>query len=246
MLISRFIAAFQFLTAIPLFKYQDVSTEDLARSTSAFPLVGLALGTIGLLFHLTFGAALPDLLEGALLAGLLVWATRALHIDGVADAVDGMTGGATREDALRIMKDSRIGAAGAAAVCLLLITKAAALGTLPSGSMAWGILLMPTVGRGALAFFIHGADYGGLKPGLGSAFTDHLDSETMWAALAWTALPCLFFGLGGLAAFGFTILYVHLLKGFFERKFGGLTGDLMGFAAETSEVAFLVALHFMA
>ena len=40
-------------------------------------------------------------------------ATGAFHEDGLADTVDGMGGGWTREDVLRIMKDSRIGSYGA-------------------------------------------------------------------------------------------------------------------------------------
>lgn len=241
----RFIAAFQFLTAIPLFERQEVTAEELAASTSAFPLVGLFLGAAGFTFHQTVGAALPDLLEGVLLTGLLVWAVRALHIDGVADVVDGLTGGHTREKALEIMKDSRVGAAGAAAVCLLLTTKALALGTLPQHAIGWGILLTPAVGRGALAYFIHGADYGGLTPGLGKTFTDNMDSATMQAALGWTALPCLLFGFKGLFALGAALVYVHFLREYFQKKFGGLTGDLMGFAEETAEVVFLIALQLV-
>ena len=54
----------------------------------------------------------------------------ALHEDGLADVADGFGGGATRERKLEIMRDSRIGAFGAAALALSLILRVAALGAL--------------------------------------------------------------------------------------------------------------------
>ncbi|GAB4264913.1 MAG: adenosylcobinamide-GDP ribazoletransferase [Deferrisomatales bacterium] len=242
---SRFAAAFQFLTVIPLFEARDLRSEDMARSMGAFPLVGLALGAGLLAFHWVAGRRLPGPLEGAVLVGLLAWATGAFHLDGLADTADGLAGGWTRERALEIMKDSRTGAVGAAALCLALVTKALGLGLLPADRAALGILLTPAVGRGAAVWVAYGSAYARARPGLGTPYTEHLDRATVWMALAAAGLPCLLLGWRGLAAFALTVAYARWLRRAFHQRLGGITGDVLGFAAETGEVLFLLMLHLL-
>jgi adenosylcobinamide-GDP ribazoletransferase len=240
---SRFAAAFQLLTAIPLFATRELGPRDLARSMGAFPLVGLVLGALLLAAHRLVGFRLPAPLEGALLAGLLAWSTGVLHLDGLADTADGLAGGWTREHALEIMKDSRTGAAGAGAVCLVLLAKAMGMGLLPEGTKDLGLLLTPAVARGSVVWLTFRSTYARAVPGLGTPYTEHLDRGTVGLAVLWAGLPCLLLGWAGLAAFGITLGYGRWLRGFAHRRFGGITGDVMGFAVETGEVLFLVALH---
>ena len=95
----------------------------LARSMFWFPWVGALLGLIywgawaGLTKILPFPAA-----AGVLLA-LTVWVTGGLHLDGLADTADGLGGGHTPADALRIMKDSRVGTFGVISLILALVLK---------------------------------------------------------------------------------------------------------------------------
>jgi adenosylcobinamide-GDP ribazoletransferase len=237
--------AFQFLTSIPLFESRDYSPEELSRSMGAFPLVGLALGGGLALVHLAVGRLLPAALEGAVLVGLLAWATGALHLDGLSDTVDGLAGGWTAQRSLEIMKDSRTGAVGAAALCLVLLTKALGLGLLPEGIKTAGILLTPAVARGSLVYLAYGSEYARPGGGLGTPYLEYLDSGTLRMALIWSGLLCLFLGWRGLAAFALVLLYTRWLKGLFQRRVGGVTGDTFGFAEETGEALFLVALQVL-
>ncbi len=240
---SRFEVAFQFLTAIPLFRAQRFTQEELARSMAAFPLVGAALGAGLVGVHLVVGRSLPPLLEGVVMVALLAWATGAFHLDGLADTVDGLAGGWTREQALEIMKDSRTGAVGAAALCLTVLAKAVGLGLLPPGMRVWALVAVPAAGRGALVLVAQGSRYARARPGLGTPYTDHLDGGTVAQAVAWSLLACLPLGWKGLVGFGAVAVHARLIRRGFHRRWGGITGDVLGFAEETAEVLFLIVLH---
>ena len=240
---SRFAAAFRFLTIVPLFRSERLTDGDMARAMGAFPAVGLVLGAGLAAIHLTVGRTLPPPLEGVVLAGALAWATGALHLDGVADTADGLAGGWTRERALEIMKDSRTGAVGAAALCLVVLAKALGLGLLPPEAKTWGLVVTPAVGRGAAVLLAHGSTYARPGGGLGAPYTRHLDGATVGRALLWAGVPCVVLGWRGLAAFGLVLLYTRALRRAFHRRLGGITGDVLGFGVETSEVLFLLSLH---
>ncbi len=92
-MLKNFITAVQFLTIFTLNKKHEVAENDLAKSMVYFPLVGFALGFIlvnadkGLLWMF------PNTIVNAMLIVILVLLTRAFHIDGLADTLDGLMGG---------------------------------------------------------------------------------------------------------------------------------------------------------
>ena len=113
----------------------SAATPTAAQSSAAvpyYPLVGMLIGgfagVVFFLAHLVFPVALAVVLATA--ATLL--ATGALHEDGFADACDGLGGGATRERALEIMRDPRLGTYGAAGLGLVLAAKVLALAAAPA------------------------------------------------------------------------------------------------------------------
>ena len=91
---------------------------------------------------------------GALLVAALVlaaWAllTRFLHWDGLADAFDGLWGGATRERRLEIMRDSRVGSFGVAAMMMTALVQLAAMALLVERGALWAIVAAPVLARAA-------------------------------------------------------------------------------------------------
>src|SRR3954451_21862996 len=163
------VAAFAFLTRLPVWRgpLRDV---DLGRSVSFFPLVGLVLG-----FGLTgLAAALAGHLApgicAVLLAALLAGLTGGLHLDGFADVFDALGGGrGDRVRMLEIMRDSRIGAHGAAALILLLIAKVAALAQVIERHDLLALLAFPMIGRWLAALLVVLFPYVRAE-GLGRAF----------------------------------------------------------------------------
>lgn len=240
-MIGRYVAAFQFLTVIPLFKARRYTGEELAASMAAFPLVGATLGLALGGLHLLALHRLPPLVEGALLVLLLAWGTGGFHLDGLADTIDGLGGGYTPERSLEIMKDSRIGALGAIALVGVMTLKVAALAFVPAKEMVAVLVATPAAARGAVIFLAFRSDYARAEGGLGKPYSEHLRWPTALAALAFGAAFSLLLGWRGAAGFALLLLWNALLKVYFRRRLNGITGDVLGFAEETGEVLFLVA-----
>lgn len=241
----RLLNAILFLTILPLPTKREVTEAHLARATACFPLVGMLLG--GALFlsaRLVASLWSPPTVNALV---LILWGllTGGLHLDGLADTVDGLCGGATREEKLAIMRDSRVGAFGAAALFGLLLLKFSLLGEL--GGAAYGdvLVLAPTLGRWAMVcaiFFFPPAR----KEGLG-----HLFKGCGWQEFAFataTALGCaiLLLGSWGLAVFGGLGLAVAVMAWALTRTLGGLTGDTYGALCEVGEVLTLGIVSLLA
>jgi adenosylcobinamide-GDP ribazoletransferase len=213
----------------------------MARSTAAFPLVGLLIGGLG-----AAAGALALWVWGPplhLLCVVLAWTllSGALHLDGLADSCDALFSWQPRERKLEIMKDSRIGTMGALALVLVLLLKLAALHHL--GSQWWlGALLAPLWGRWADVyglFFFPPARQEGLGRAFGAQvrFADFLAATL--SALLCSALFTFPGGvLLGLAVWGLT----HFLARRMVRSLGGLTGDAYGALCECGEVIALLCL----
>ncbi|HHY12235.1 MAG TPA: adenosylcobinamide-GDP ribazoletransferase [Firmicutes bacterium] len=128
---SRLLSAAGFLTKIPVPGWALMDQASLAASPPYFPAVGAGIG-IGLAAFDRLVARLFPLPVACILDLVLLFVvTGGMHCDGLIDTADGLLGGTTREDALHIMRDSRIGAMGAIAAVLLILAKYALLISLP-------------------------------------------------------------------------------------------------------------------
>jgi adenosylcobinamide-GDP ribazoletransferase len=229
--------AFQFLTRLPV--GGGLAGADLGRSCAWFPLPGAVMGLlVAAGAHLSAGH-LPALLAGVLAAAALAWLSGGLHLDGLADLFDGLSGGhGDRARTLAIMRDARIGAHGAAALVLVLLAKSAALAELVGRDDFWSLLAAPAVARFAVVPLVVGFPYA--RPeGLGKAFhgtagAREIAVSALLAALA--VAPGAPASLGRAAAALAVAWAVALVA---RRRLGGLTGDVYGAAIELAELAFL-------
>jgi adenosylcobinamide-GDP ribazoletransferase len=191
-----------------------------------FPAVGALLGLLGAgVNRLTLAAPLRALLV------LAVWAlvTGALHEDGLADCFDAFGGGASRDDILRILKDSRIGTFGALALILSVLIRWQALTGAP-----WTTLVacqaLPRAGMVALAWLA-----GPATEGTGGAWAREL---RWWHVLAAAAL-----GVGAAAgAVVPCLVIVPAAAWYFRRRIGGITGDCLGAVEQLQEIGVLLWL----
>jgi adenosylcobinamide-GDP ribazoletransferase len=227
--ITELRAAVGFLTRIPVGRIDGYDVA-LARSTAYFPAVGAIVAAVGL-GAWWVGATLLGPLAGAVLGVLAtVVVTGALHEDGLADTVDGFWGGATREQRLAVMRDSRLGTYGAIAVAGDILLRVALLA--PYGSDDWldvGRVLLAghVLGRAApiaLAATLPPARAGGLGTRLTRPRRSELAiASVLVAAVAigtvgpWAPVPIV---AGGLA-------WVILGRAA-RRRIGGVTGDVYG------------------
>ena len=117
-----FFVALQFLTRLPIPAW--VSQDDgfdpgwLNACVRYFPLVGVLVGGCGAAVLALASLGWPPLVVAVLAVAATVWVTGALHEDGLADTFDALGSQVSRDEALSIMKDSRIGTYGAVALAL--------------------------------------------------------------------------------------------------------------------------------
>lgn len=229
-------AALSLLTRIPL--PVTLEASDLRHAANHFALVGLLLG----LPSWALARATPQLGPAITATLVLLWLaliSGALHLDGVGDVADGMGGGqGDRARTLAIMRDSRVGAHGVVGICLLLICKFAALQRCLELELAHALWLAPLCGRAFAVplLCLPNGRTGGLadhvrpgQPGLALGLNGLVLLTAMgFAPHLWPAL---------LACAG----VVTWLGRWALRRLGGITGDVLGAAIESSEVAFLVA-----
>jgi adenosylcobinamide-GDP ribazoletransferase len=239
------IAATTFLTRLPLGRLVQVKAEDVAAGAWLFPAVGGAVGAAsGLLADLA-AERLPPLAAGAIAVGAAALLTGALHLDALADAADAL-GATTRERALEIMHDHAIGAFGATALVVVLLLDTALFGTLAqSNDAALAGLAAGAAGRAAVLLPAFALPYAGGEVGQ-ARLLDGIGVSVPLVAVLVAALLALPEGAAGLGALGVALVLALVLSVFLRRRFGGVTGDLLGATAKLAETTALVSLVALA
>jgi adenosylcobinamide-GDP ribazoletransferase len=235
---KHLLAAVRFMTILPL---GDSAVFDPAAMLPFFPLVGLVLGGLLAGADLVFCRFWPAPISALLDVILLIVLTGGLHLDGLGDTADGLYGRRTREQALAIMKDSRIGTMALLAIVSCLAIKWAALTGLGAQRSAF-LLIVPAYARGSILFGVRYLPYGRPEGGTGHAFFSRRPAGAdFWGLLIPIAIS-LFIGWRGwvlniafAATVALTLIYYH-------RKLGCITGDMLGAMTEISEAALLLAL----
>ena len=239
----RFIIALQFLTIIPYDKDLKVTEEDLGKSMLFFPLVGLFIGGCLVFSDKILSLLLPLSVVNGLLITLLVLFTGSMHLDALADTIDGIAGGGDKTEKLRIMKEGNIGAMGAVGIIIVLMLKFLTLNDLPQTLKCQSLLIMLMMARWSQVTVSYFSDYAGLKKGLGFPFTKHAKFFTfiLTTLIAVLFSYLLFLGKGILIA-GLILLICFTYSRFFKRILGGVTGDILGAINEIVEVTVLIMI----
>jgi adenosylcobinamide-GDP ribazoletransferase len=236
----------------PLAQWAGHSPELLRASAAHFPGVGWLVALVAclvfaLLGVVVQGSPLVPLVAaiGSTIATLLL--TGAFHEDGLADVADGLGGTAAREQALAIMKDSRLGTYGVAAVVTALLAKVTLLGVL-GGQSAAGVLVAlfaaHTVSRFAPLLIVHNLPHiGDEGTSKSKPLADRIGRRQLWTAAAWCVPPLLLAVVARGAAFvifGMLLAAVAwwAMKRLFERRLQGFTGDCLGATQQVCEIAF--------
>jgi adenosylcobinamide-GDP ribazoletransferase len=239
--------AFSFLTILPVPSrwLAGLGPADMARSFALFPLVGLVLAGISVLPAYLLSPKGAPLLHASLIAAILCLLTRALHLDGLADVADGFGGGYTPERRMEIMKDSRTGAFGVAAIVFIVLIKVSALEILVSGR-SWAALCSgPVLARFAMVASAYGNRYARKEGGLGKSFVEHISAFQMLAASVLTlALCCWLSGVTALLVIVILLCFVAVARYISNRMIGGVTGDVLGAINEISEALTWTVLAF--
>jgi len=254
--VRHYLLAVQFFTRIPitgaLADWVGYSPAMLRASAAHFPGVGwlvgaLVAGVSAGLFAVLPASPLTALVVAALgtVAGVLI--TGAFHEDGLADVADGLGGSGERERALLIMKDSRVGAFGALALVLVVVSKVALLaliGSVDPLTMLWGLFAAHVASRSFPLLLIRAMAHVGDEAGSKSKpLADQISAASLLVAGAWLAAALLLVAAVGeglalappLACAALAWLWMWR---WFQRRLQGFTGDCLGATQQVCEVAF--------
>ena len=236
--------ALRFFTRLPL-PAAPAAPPAFDRIAWAAPVAGVCVGAVGAVVLAIAGRLeLPHLMSACLATAALVAATGALHEDGLADVADGLGGGRTREQKLALMRDSRIGAFGAVALTLALLTRVAALSSALSFGLsgaAGALMIVATLSRaGALAplALIEPARADGAGASAGRLEPASFAAACGVALLLAVALGLFTIGAG--RAFGAALMSAAgaaAMTAAAARQIGGQTGDVAGAAQQCAEIA---------
>lgn len=226
---------------------QPHDKPELSRMARALPFTSLVIGIVPA--FILMGACwigVPSFFAASLAVGALVVATGAMPEDALADSMDGLFGGATIERRLEIMKDSRHGTYGVAALCLYLVLRITALGAiaaanpLAAGGVWLGTGILARSGALWLSVDLPAAREGGASASVGRVtkhdfFIGAVFAMALAFVLAAPFVSVLGLVLGLLAVGGTAWMWTRLCR----RLLGGQTGDVIGALHALIEIAVL-------
>jgi adenosylcobinamide-GDP ribazoletransferase len=245
-MLKHFITALQFLTVFTFRKDHDTDENDLARSMTMFPFVGLFIGLLLAWADRVLLLVFPDTIVNIILLLLSVLMTRALHLDGLADSMDGMMGGRDPESRLAIMRDSRIGTAGVLGIVFVLLAKYACLNSLFDDYKTAALLTATAFSRWSQMLMMYEANYG-RENGMGKAFVGHVRLNGLIAASVISLGISAYVIVGDTRTAVLAVViplliaaFTMLWRWFVVRRIGGVTGDAVGAASEMNEAMTLL------
>lgn len=236
-----FFTALSFFTRIPCTRWAGSTEADLNHAARYFPLVGIIVGLIAAAVYWLAAKVWPAELAVIASMAATLWVTGAFHEDGFTDTVDGLGDGWTKEQALTIMKDSRIGSHGAVALVVMLLAKFEALLHVAPVLLPAVLVAGHALSRFAAVLVICFQDYV-REAGKAKPLATRLNSGELAIAGACGLAPLILLPHMLLWA----LLPVALVWLWFartlKRRLGGYTGDCLGAMQQLCEIAFYLGV----
>ncbi len=248
-----FLTALQFFTRLPVPAWVGHTPQQLNQAARYFPLVGVIVGALSAAVLWLAAQVLPLSLAVGLSMVASILVTGAFHEDGLADFTDGLGGAYTREKALIIMKDSRVGAYGAIVLVMVLLLKYQALLALFRAHSLWFAAATLIAGHSFSRLlaaslmltqrYIRDDDSARAKPA-----AQQISPASFAVALltGLITLGILFAAGAHLTALLSAVITAALMRAHLARRLqkrlGGYTGDCLGAVQQLTELAFYLGL----
>lgn len=238
----KFLAALQFLTIFPV--RINRMEEELGNSMAFFPVIGLIIGISTAILNYFLSRLMNENLVNVFLIIWIVIVTGGLHLDGFADTCDGIFScRSDKNEILKIMRDSRIGTMGAIGIFIILLLKYELLSNISGREKYIALIIMPVFGRFSQVVSAFALPYARETSGA-AGFIRYLNIRTLIssAVLFLIITTPVWFPKVLLIDLVSLIILVPLLL-FFNKKLGGITGDVLGAINEIVEIIVLVAVY---
>lgn len=231
-----------FLTRLPIKYPFEFREKDFINGIYYMPIVGLIIGII------LWGVAHLNLFIDRQVIAVLIWIvymwiTGGLHIDGLADTVDGVFSNRGKERALEIMKDSRVGTFGVLIILAVYLINIITSIYLPIVMF----ILIPIVGRAAAIIGCTFGEYAREDKGLGKGIVENCGVRELLYSIVITLLLVIIFSpeLYLLISILITFTAIYFISRYIKDKLGGFTGDSIGFSVEISQSIFILTSYIL-
>lgn len=234
-IIKEFFNTISFLTILPIYK----KSEPSYFLYLFFPIVGLLIGVMCVCFFRVMNLIFAKELGILFMFIFYIFLADYLHLDGFTDTIDASYGFLTNKDPKEILKDPHIGAVGVLFLVLILLLKFTLLKNIQSFYNA--ILVSTTISRWCMSV----AGFYGIpleNSNIAKKFI-YRDVRILVGSFCLSFVICLIFLSNVLILsiiFFSSYLLVLSITKFFNHKFGGINGDVIGFCSEVVEVLVLI------
>jgi adenosylcobinamide-GDP ribazoletransferase len=236
-------------TAIPVPPPRRITRSTARTAMILAPPASLPIAAVAALTGAVGGwAGVPDLVTAAVLIGVVALGSRGLHLDGLADTADGLSASYDRAKALEIMRRGNTGPIGAATLVVVLLVQTAAAAAMlgrPWGAVAVGGLVC--LSRVSLLISCAAGITAARPDGLGAAVAGVIPRTATAIGVAVAAgIACVLLAITGstwwLGALAVVLsgLVAAVLVVRCTRRFGGITGDVLGAGIELTLAALLI------
>lgn len=232
---KAFLLLVSFFTRIPM-SGVEYSDELYSRGVKLFPLVGIIIGLFTALPFFLFPMASRGI-RAILVVVCYLAISGGIHLDGLADSMDGLLSGRPKGRMLEIMKDSRIGSFGVIGLIIyfmIFYQTASEVGSLV-------IVFMPFIGKSCAVYVAGLSEYARPESGMGTVFlNEHRPINSYFIFLINIAIAVFLFGISGAVWAFITFLFAHMLMRWICIKIDGMTGDTIGLVVESTQMLFLI------
>ncbi|WP_326552672.1 adenosylcobinamide-GDP ribazoletransferase [Micromonospora sp. NBC_01813] len=220
-----------------------VDRQVAAVAMALAPVVGTVFGGCLAVALLALSyAGTPALVAAAVVTGLAAALTRGLHLDGLADTIDALGSHRDAAGALEIMRRPDIGPFGVVALVVALLVQTAAVAAV-AADRPWPAVLATVAaaagaGRLAVTWACRRGVAAARPDGLGALVAGTqgrlatLTGTVLVAAVAAAAVPGRPWQ-GPLVVLVAALVWLGLLR-HLVRRFGGVTGDVLGCGVEVA------------
>jgi len=248
-LYKGFIMALSMFTVLPT-PYIEWDDEGARHMMKFYPLIGLIVGGIwSIVYYLINILNVSIILKGVIIMIVPFIVTGMLHLDGFMDVCDAILSRRDKEEKLRILKDSTTGAFAVISLVILFFLQFGGIYSVLEKKIPFYILiLIPIVSRSVVAYFLLSRTT--IKEStLGTYFkkgTNIKDKIIMIVSL----IIIILISFALLRFYGILIVSLITLGITWavekcKKEFGGISGDVAGFALVVGEVIGILTLGVM-